>query len=64
MHILAHYVDILIRKGPADNYHMGIGEGLHPQTKRDYSRGSRQPSSVENEVVLILTGNICLAYTS
>lgn len=43
MHSLSHLVDIIRRKGPTDGYHTGIGESLHPQTKKDYKRTNSHP---------------------
>lgn len=36
LHSLSHLVDIIRRKGTTDNYHTGLGEALHPQSKKDY----------------------------
>ncbi|KAG9101276.1 hypothetical protein FS749_008500 [Ceratobasidium sp. UAMH 11750] len=43
MHSLSHLVDIIKRKGPTDNYHTGLGEGLHPQSKLAYKKTNKQP---------------------
>lgn len=40
---LDHTVPRLRAKGPADNYHTGLGEGLHPQMKRDFQVSNKQP---------------------
>lgn len=47
MHSLTHYLDGIRRKGPADNYFTGIGEGLHPQSKADYNHSNKQPGYEE-----------------
>ncbi|KAG8697556.1 hypothetical protein FRC08_006452 [Ceratobasidium sp. 394] len=43
MHSLSHLVDIIKRKGTTDNYHTGLGEGLHPQSKLAYKKTNKQP---------------------
>ncbi|KAG8700989.1 hypothetical protein FRC09_005626 [Ceratobasidium sp. 395] len=42
LHSLVHAPDILRRKSTTDNYHTGLGEGQHPQSKTDYSHTNRQ----------------------
>ncbi|KAG9082381.1 hypothetical protein FRC07_014226 [Ceratobasidium sp. 392] len=42
LHSLFHLVDIIRRKGTTDNYHTGLGEALHPQSKKDYRRTNHQ----------------------
>ncbi|KAI0315267.1 hypothetical protein OF83DRAFT_1173981 [Amylostereum chailletii] len=51
MHSNAHTVDIIRRKATVDNYHTGLGEGLHPQTKKDYRRSNHQPDSYEDQIL-------------
>lgn len=44
MHMaLNHTVPRLRAKGPANNYHTGLGEGLHPQMKKDFRVSNKQP---------------------
>jgi hypothetical protein len=59
MHILAHYRDMFIRKGPADNYHTGIGDPLHPQSKKDFRRSSHMPGSFQNKVDTFILRGYC-----
>ncbi|KAG8710978.1 hypothetical protein FRC11_003923 [Ceratobasidium sp. 423] len=47
VHSLSHLVDIIRRKGPTDNYHTGLGEALHPQSKRDYQHTNHQETFKE-----------------
>ncbi|KAG8692390.1 hypothetical protein FRC08_009814 [Ceratobasidium sp. 394] len=42
LHSLSHLVDIIRRKSTTDNYHTGLGEALHPQSKKDYRRTNHQ----------------------
>ncbi|KAG9094666.1 hypothetical protein FS749_012061 [Ceratobasidium sp. UAMH 11750] len=41
-HSLSHLTDIIRRLSTTDNYHTGLGEAMHPQSKRDYRRTNRQ----------------------
>ncbi|KAG8747367.1 hypothetical protein FRC11_012406, partial [Ceratobasidium sp. 423] len=41
-HSLSHLVDIICQHGTTDNYHTGLGEALHPQSKKDYRRTNHQ----------------------
>ncbi|KDN42568.1 hypothetical protein RSAG8_06711, partial [Rhizoctonia solani AG-8 WAC10335] len=41
-HSLSHLVEIIQRHGTTDNYHTGLGEALHPQSKKDYRRTNHQ----------------------
>ncbi|KAI0061984.1 hypothetical protein BV25DRAFT_1916289 [Artomyces pyxidatus] len=50
MHTMGHNPDIIRRKGTVDNYHTGLGEALHPQTKKDYQRTNHQPGTYEDQV--------------
>lgn len=52
-HSLRHLVDIIRRKGAINNYSTDRGEAQHPQTKKDYTRTSKQPG-VETEQVFYL----------
>ncbi|KDN40330.1 hypothetical protein RSAG8_08240, partial [Rhizoctonia solani AG-8 WAC10335] len=47
VHSLSHLVDIIRRKGTTDNYHTGLGEALHPQSKRDYQHTNHQETFKE-----------------
>lgn len=47
LHSLSHLVDIIRRKSTTDNYHTGLGEALHPQSKKDYRRTNHQDSFKE-----------------
>ncbi|KAI0309138.1 hypothetical protein OF83DRAFT_1179977 [Amylostereum chailletii] len=51
MHSNTHIIDIIRRKATIDNYHTGISEGLHPQTKKDYHRTNHQPQTHENQML-------------
>ncbi|KAG8734944.1 hypothetical protein FRC10_011167 [Ceratobasidium sp. 414] len=42
-HSLSHLTSILRRHGTTDNYQTGMGEALHPASKRDYRRSNQQP---------------------
>ncbi|QRV96205.1 hypothetical protein RhiJN_24223 [Ceratobasidium sp. AG-Ba] len=42
LHFLSHIPNIIRRHSTTDNYHTGLGEAMHPQTKRDYRRSSKQ----------------------
>ncbi|QRV90390.1 hypothetical protein RhiJN_18408 [Ceratobasidium sp. AG-Ba] len=42
LHSLSHLVDIIRRKSTTDNYHTGLGEALHPQSKIDYRHTNHQ----------------------
>lgn len=53
-HNFSHILNLIRRKGPADNYETGLGESLHPQTKTDYARSSGQPDTVDTQVIYIL----------
>ncbi|KAG9086597.1 hypothetical protein FS749_003534 [Ceratobasidium sp. UAMH 11750] len=46
-HSLSHLVDIIQRKSTTDNYHTGLGEALHPQSKKDYRRTNHQETYKE-----------------
>ncbi|KAG9092882.1 hypothetical protein FRC06_011750 [Ceratobasidium sp. 370] len=41
-HSLSHLTDIICRLSTMDNYHTGLGEAMHPQSKRDYRCTNRQ----------------------
>ncbi|QRV91941.1 hypothetical protein RhiJN_19959 [Ceratobasidium sp. AG-Ba] len=41
-HSLSHVVDIIYRHSTTDNYGTGMGEALHPKSKKDYRRSSKQ----------------------
>ncbi|KDN35213.1 hypothetical protein RSAG8_11788, partial [Rhizoctonia solani AG-8 WAC10335] len=41
-HSLSHLVDIIRSHSTTDNYHTGLGEALHPQSKKDYRRTNHQ----------------------
>lgn len=47
LHSLSHLVDIIRRKGTTDNYHTGLGEALHPQSKKDYKHTNHQETFKE-----------------
>ncbi|KAG9119885.1 hypothetical protein FRC07_004877, partial [Ceratobasidium sp. 392] len=47
LHSLSHLVDIIRRKSTTDNYHTGIGEALHPQSKKDYRHTNHQDTFKE-----------------
>jgi hypothetical protein len=42
LHSLSHLVNIIRRKSTTDNYHTGLGEALHPQSKKDYRHTNHQ----------------------
>ncbi|KAG8714224.1 hypothetical protein FRC08_012222 [Ceratobasidium sp. 394] len=42
LHSISHLVGIIRRKSTTDNYHTGLGEALHPQSKKDYRRTNHQ----------------------
>ncbi|KAG8742492.1 hypothetical protein FRC10_001388 [Ceratobasidium sp. 414] len=42
LHSLSHLTGIIRRKSTTDNYHTGLGEALHPQSKKDYQRTNHQ----------------------
>ncbi|KAG8696436.1 hypothetical protein FRC08_007148 [Ceratobasidium sp. 394] len=42
LHSLSHLAGIIRRKSTTDNYHTGLGEALHPQSKKDYRRTNHQ----------------------
>ncbi|KAF8603005.1 hypothetical protein BDV93DRAFT_556926 [Ceratobasidium sp. AG-I] len=41
-HSLSHLTDIIRRHSTTDNYHTGLGEALHPQSKKDYRHSNGQ----------------------
>ncbi|CAE6460610.1 unnamed protein product, partial [Rhizoctonia solani] len=41
-HSLSHLVNIIRQHSTTDNYHTGLGEALHPQSKKDYRRTNHQ----------------------
>ncbi|KAB5587904.1 hypothetical protein CTheo_8654 [Ceratobasidium theobromae] len=41
-HSLSHLVDIIRWHSTTDNYHTGLGEALHPQSKKDYRHTNHQ----------------------
>ncbi|KAG9081342.1 hypothetical protein FRC07_014527, partial [Ceratobasidium sp. 392] len=47
LHSLSHLVDIIRRKSTTDNYHTGLGEALHPQSKKDYRHTNHQETFKE-----------------
>ncbi|KAG9124969.1 hypothetical protein FRC07_009515 [Ceratobasidium sp. 392] len=42
-HSLSHLTYIIRQHSTTDNYHTGLGEALHPQSKKYYRRTNRQP---------------------
>ncbi|KAG9125007.1 hypothetical protein FRC07_009351 [Ceratobasidium sp. 392] len=42
-HSLSHLTYIIRQHSTTDNYHTGLGEALHPQSKKDYRRTNCQP---------------------
>ncbi|QRW13306.1 hypothetical protein RhiLY_12305 [Ceratobasidium sp. AG-Ba] len=42
LHSLSHLADIIRRKSTTDNYHTGLWEALHPQSKIDYRHTNHQ----------------------
>ncbi|KAG8693167.1 hypothetical protein FRC08_009289 [Ceratobasidium sp. 394] len=47
LHSLSHLTNIIRRKSTTDNYHTGLGEALHPQSKKDYRRTNHQETYKE-----------------
>ncbi|KAG8749793.1 hypothetical protein FRC12_013224 [Ceratobasidium sp. 428] len=47
IHSFNHMVDIIVRKGTTDNYHTGLGEGIHPESKAAYKSSNKQPGFEE-----------------
>ncbi|KAG8734828.1 hypothetical protein FRC10_011393 [Ceratobasidium sp. 414] len=43
-HSLSHLTGIIRQHSTTDNYHTGLGEALHLQSKRDYRRTNHQPN--------------------
>ncbi|KAG9100964.1 hypothetical protein FS749_011472 [Ceratobasidium sp. UAMH 11750] len=43
-HSLSHLTAIIRRHSTTDNYHTGLGEAMHPQSKKDYRRTNQQPN--------------------
>ncbi|KAG8743316.1 hypothetical protein FRC10_012195, partial [Ceratobasidium sp. 414] len=41
-HSLSHLTSIIRQLSTTDNYHTGLGEAMHPQSKRDYRRTNHQ----------------------
>ncbi|KEP46313.1 hypothetical protein V565_206070 [Rhizoctonia solani 123E] len=50
LHSLSHLVTIIREHSTTDNYHTGLGEALHPQSKKDYRRTNHQPD-FENQML-------------
>ncbi|KAG9086249.1 hypothetical protein FRC06_003207, partial [Ceratobasidium sp. 370] len=43
LHSLSHMVDSIQRKSSTDNYQTGLGEGQHPQSKKDFQNTNHRP---------------------
>ena len=55
MHALSHIVQSIRGKGVIANYATDAGEGLHPQSKKDWMRTNHQESAQDQVCSLITT---------
>ncbi|KAG9119795.1 hypothetical protein FRC07_005011, partial [Ceratobasidium sp. 392] len=64
MHSLAHLVDIIKRKSTTDNYHTGLGEGVHPELKAAYKKTNKQPGFEQQQSMMSIRERLKRAETA